>query len=195
MIRPTVNIRIVPATKLPLFSNSRFRKDAPESSPCGPGTDKSASPAIVASIQISVEPNQSLTEPRSSISCNVPTATLSVRNPIKSKFSRCTLRLCGMNAMTPRMHRQTDRQVDVEDPAPAVILGQPAAQHRPHDRAENRAHPEHRHRRAVPLRRVDAQQGRLRQRDQPGAGHPLHRAEHHQFGSGSSRSRTAPRRS
>ena len=77
--------------------------------------------------------------------------------------------------------QQTDRQVDVEDPAPAVVFGQPAAQHRPHDRAENRAHPEHRHRRAVPLRRVDAQERRLRQRDQPGAGHPLKGPEHHQF--------------
>src|SRR5260370_30947873 len=28
-----------------------------------------------------------------------------------------------------------DRQVDVEHPAPAVILGQPAAERRPHDRA------------------------------------------------------------
>ena len=46
--------------------------------------------------------------------------------------------------------QHADRQVDVEDPAPAVILGQPAAERRPHDRPEHRADAEHRHR--VPWR-------------------------------------------
>src|SRR5216683_387803 len=59
-----------------------------------------------------------------------------------------------------------DRQVDVEHPAPAVILGQPAAQGRPHDRAEDDPAAPHRHRLAVPLRWVDLEQHRLRLRHQ-----------------------------
>ena len=51
--------------------------------------------------------------------------------------------------------QHADRQVDVKDPAPAVILGQPAAERRPHDRAEDRADAEHRHGVAVALGRVD----------------------------------------
>jgi hypothetical protein len=45
---------------------------------------------------------------------------------------------------------------------------------RPHDRPEDRADAEHRHGVPVALRRVDLQERRLRQRDQPG--HPLQRA-------------------
>jgi hypothetical protein len=51
--------------------------------------------------------------------------------------------------------QHADRQVDEEDPAPAVVVGQPAAERRPHDRAKDRADAEHRHGMAVALRRVD----------------------------------------
>ena len=44
---------------------------------------------IVASIQISVEPNQSLSSPRSSSICNAPIARLKVAKPMKSNGSRC----------------------------------------------------------------------------------------------------------
>src|SRR6266478_2941871 len=77
--------------------------------------------------------------------------------------------------------QRADRQVDVEDPAPAVLIGQPAAERRPHDRPADRAHAEHCHGTAVALRRVDLQQRRLRQRDQTGPGHPLQRAEENQL--------------
>src|SRR5438270_13983799 len=46
-----------------------------------------------------------------------------------------------------------DRQVDVEDPAPAVILGQTAAQHRAKDRPQHDPHAPDRDCLPVPLRR------------------------------------------
>src|SRR5947207_10275092 len=55
--------------------------------------------------------------------------------------------------------QQTDRQVDVEHPAPAVFLGQPAVECRPHYRPADRADAEHRHCVRVPLRWADLQQG------------------------------------
>ena len=54
-----------------------------------------------------------------------------------------------------------DRQVDVEDPAPTVILGQPAAQHRAEDRPQHDPHAPDRDGLAVPFRRVDLHQHRL----------------------------------
>jgi len=69
--------------------------------------------------------------------------------------------------------QHADRQVDAEDPAPAVVIGQPAAERRPHDRPEDRPDAEHRHRVPVPLRRVDLQQGGLRQRDEASSSDPL----------------------
>ena len=75
-----------------------------------------------------------------------------------------------------------DRQVDVEHPAPVVVVGQPAAQHRAADRPEDRADAAHRHRLAMPLERVDLQQHRLRQRHQPGAANPLQPAIEHELG-------------
>ena len=77
--------------------------------------------------------------------------------------------------------QHADRQVDVEDPAPAVVIGQPAAERRPHDRAEDRADAEYGHRMPVALRRVDLEQGGLRQRDQPGPGHALQRTKENEL--------------
>ena len=74
-----------------------------------------------------------------------------------------------------------DRHVDVEDPAPVVVLRQPAAEHRPHDRTHDRAGAEHRHGMPVTLRRIDLQQCRLRQRDQSGAGEALQGTEQDQL--------------
>jgi hypothetical protein len=56
---------------------------------------------------------------------------------------------------------QPDRQVDVENPAPAEILGQITAQQRPADRPHDRADAVDRHRVAVAFRRIDRQQRRL----------------------------------
>ena len=66
-----------------------------------------------------------------------------------------------------------DRHIDVEYPPPVVVLGQPTAQHRAADRAQHHANAPDRDRLAVPLRRVDLQQHRLRQRHQPGAANAL----------------------
>ena len=73
---------------------------------------------------------------------------------------------------------QTERQVDVEDAAPAVGLGQPAADRRAHDRPEHHADTPDRHGEASALGRVDVQQRGLRQRHQRGAERALKHAEH-----------------
>ena len=51
--------------------------------------------------------------------------------------------------------QHADRQVDVEDSVPAVVIGQPAAERWPHDRPHDRADAEHGHSLPVALGRVD----------------------------------------
>ncbi len=47
-----------------------------------------------------------------------------------------------------------DRQVDIEDVAPRVVLGQPAAEDRAEDGPGHHRDAPHRHRRSLPLRRI-----------------------------------------
>ena len=72
-----------------------------------------------------------------------------------------------------------DRQVDVENPAPGVVLGQPATEHRPQDGTDHDRDAPHRHRRALALLRIDVEQHGLRQRDERRAEHALQDAEQH----------------
>ena len=72
-----------------------------------------------------------------------------------------------------------DRQVDQEHPAPVVIVGQPAAEHRPEDRPDHHAAAEQGHRLAVLLARVDVEQRRLGERHDEGAADALEGAEQH----------------
>src|SRR5215469_9472769 len=76
---------------------------------------------------------------------------------------------------------QPDGQVDLEDPAPAIVLGQPAAQHRAKYRPQHDPGAPDRYRLAVALRRVDLHQHRLGQRHEPGAAGPLQQAVDHQL--------------
>ena len=97
----------------------------------------------------------------------------------------------------PRHHQHAqdaDRQVDQEHPAPVVIVGQPAAEHRPEDRADHHAAAEQRHRLAVLLARVDVEQRRLGERNDERAADALERAEQRPSRQATSRSRTAPKR-
>ena len=75
-----------------------------------------------------------------------------------------------------------ERQIYKEYPAPVVILGQPAAERRADDRAEDDSHPPHRHGLGVTLRRVDLQQHRLRQRHQRRPACALDQPVDHQLG-------------
>ena len=68
-------------------------------------------------------------------------------------------------------------QIDEKHPAPRIVLGQPAAERRAHDRAEHHAHAPDRHRRATPRRRIGVQHDRLTERHQRGAEHALQQAE------------------
>jgi hypothetical protein len=47
-----------------------------------------------------------------------------------------------------------DRQVDQEHPVPGIIVGEPGAQRRAHDRAQHHADAPHRHRLAAFLKRI-----------------------------------------
>ncbi len=73
--------------------------------------------------------------------------------------------------------QDAERQVDEEHPAPRIILGQPAAEGRAHDRPEHHAHAPDRHRRAAPGRRIGVEHHRLAERHQRGAEHALQQAE------------------
>ena len=73
--------------------------------------------------------------------------------------------------------RDADRQVDVEHPAPAVAVGQPAAEHRAEDRRDDDAEAPEAHRLAALVGRERFEQNRLRQRLQRAAGRALHDAE------------------
>ena len=72
-----------------------------------------------------------------------------------------------------------DRQVDVEHVAPAVILGQPAAEHRTQHRSDHHADAEQRHGEALALPRIAREQNRLRERNQRSAERALHDPEQH----------------
>jgi hypothetical protein len=54
-----------------------------------------------------------------------------------------------------REGKRADRHVDIEYPSPAVVVGQPAADHRSQHRSHHDRHAEQRHRRAALLRGVD----------------------------------------
>ena len=68
------------------------------------------------------------------------------------------------------------RHVDVEHPAPAVIVGQPAPERRTDNRAQYDTHAPDRHRLGVPVRRIDLQQHGLRQGHQRRARDALQQA-------------------
>ena len=84
----------------------------------------------------------------------------------------------------PEPGEQAERQGDVEDPAPVVVLGQPATERRPEDGPDHHAHTPHRHGRPVPVARVGVQENRLRQRHQARAEHALQQAEQHDLRQG-----------
>ena len=106
--------------------------------------------------------------------------TASAMKPNQSK-RRCS---CCLRFLHEQQHADdgddADRQIDQEHPVPGVIVGQPGAERRAHDRAEHHADAPDRHR-AEPRSstRVGVEQHRLRQRHQRGAGHALQQAEQH----------------
>ena len=108
------------------------------------------------------------------------------RSPSSAKPNMSNLRLCvsvfGMKRIMISDAQDADRQVDQEHPAPVVIVGQPAAEHRPEDRPDHHAAAEQGHRLAVLLARVDVEQGRLRKRNDERAADALERPEQHHLG-------------
>src|SRR5580704_16688020 len=59
-----------------------------------------------------------------------------------------------------------DWLVDVEDITPTIGLGQPAPEYRPKNGTRHYGHAPHRHRRSLPLLRIDVEQHGLRERDE-----------------------------
>ncbi|MNV11510.1 hypothetical protein D3C71_1020780 [compost metagenome] len=79
----------------------------------------------------------------------------------------------------PEPGQQAERQVDVEHPAPVVVLGEPAPQRRPEDGAHHDTYAPHRHGGAVLLGRIGIEQHRLGEGHQAGAEDPLQQPEQH----------------
>ena len=77
--------------------------------------------------------------------------------------------------------QRADRQIDIEDPAPVVIIREVAAQRRPDDRREQGGDAEHRHGRSLLLPREGIQQDALAAGLQSAAGQPLQHAEQDQL--------------
>jgi AcrR family transcriptional regulator len=73
--------------------------------------------------------------------------------------------------------QQAERDVDVEDPFPAQVVGDPAAQQRPADRREQHRHRPDAQRPPGPLGRVAAEQQGLRQRHHRPGHQPLQHPE------------------
>jgi hypothetical protein len=181
MISPPANISTVPAVKLVLFNRSRLRNDGP---------------SVVYRVhaeQVEAEPRNRRFDPDLAriepvLQLAAVEQQLQGADPQAQREKSDDVERLAMDAAAvtdedeeAKRTQQTDRQVDVEHPAPAVFLGQPAAECRPHDRPADRADAEHRHRVPVPLRWVDLQQGGLRQRDEASSSDPLQGAKRHQF--------------
>ena len=136
-------------------------------------------PPSTASAMISPELNQSWLCPRSSIICSppMPSDSTAEADPVEPHVE------VGMRARHEEQQAErgedAEGQVDVEDEAPVVHLGQVAAEGRADDRAHHDADAPDRHRLAALLHRVDVHHRRLRQRHQRGAEHALQQAEHH----------------
>ena len=137
--------------------------------------------------------NQSFCSPRSRQNCSAASAIAEQREAEHVELALVGFGL-GHEAHHDQDAQDADRQVDQEHPAPVVIVGQPAAEHRPEDRADHHAAAEQRHRLAVLFARVDVEQGRLGERHDERAADALERAEQHHLAEAKSRSRTAPRR-
>ena len=83
------------------------------------------------------------------------------------------------------------RQIDVEDPAPTVVIGQPAAEHRTEHGRDHDAESPESHRLAAILWREGFEHHRLRKRLQRAAGRALNHAEEDQHAAGSAPGRRA----
>ena len=79
-----------------------------------------------------------------------------------------------------RAGEDADRHVDEEDPFPAVVVGDPAAQDRAGDGRDHRHHRQQRDRLSAPCRRIDRQQQRLGDRVHRPGHEALQRARQHQ---------------
>jgi hypothetical protein len=88
--------------------------------------------------------------------------------------------------------QNADRQVDQKDPMPAVLVGEPSAERRPHDRPQHDADAPDRHGGAAFGQRVGIEQHGLGQRHQRGAKRALQRTEQYHLFDGLRPSRSAP---
>ena len=116
-------------------------------------TRKNAKPttATTASTTICVEPNQSSSLPLSSMICSAPTQSTSSARPTLSIGTLRGRRLAlAVDRPRDAAATQPDRDVDVEDPRPRDVVGDPAAEQRPGDRRDQRGHRPHRQRACRP---------------------------------------------
>ena len=83
----------------------------------------------------------------------------------------------GQEAQGEQDGDQPDRQVDEEDPAPADLVDDRAADHRPEDRCEQHRHADHAHHAPHALRSGRLGEDRLADRHQQAASDALEHAE------------------
>src|SRR5262249_57796547 len=84
-------------------------------------------------------------------------------------------------SVTPSKCQKTDRDVDVEHPAPRIAVRYPTAEGRTDDRRQQGSQAEQRHRYALLLPREGVQQHALAGRLKTAARQALHHAEHNQL--------------
>ena len=77
--------------------------------------------------------------------------------------------------------QRANRKVQIKNPAPAVVVGDPSAERRPKNRRQQNADAERRHGVSVTLLGKSFQQNRLRQRLQSAARQPLQNSEDNQL--------------
>ena len=119
--------------------------------------------------------------PLSSMICSAPTQSTTSPRPTPS-IGSLTRRRLARPVDHPRDGggAQSDRDVDVEDPRPRDVVGDPAAEQRTDDRRDERRDAPHRERGAGARLRIARQQQRLRQRNHRARDRALDDAEQDQ---------------
>ncbi len=122
-------------------------------------------------------PLLSMTSQQTMVMLRRHSPSISNASRLRRRFARSTLRYSG--STTTAWHRKrassTDRHVQIEDPTPAVVVGDVTAERRPDDRREQRRDAEDGHRRALFFRRKRIEQNRpdwrvaIRRRPDPAA--------------------------
>ncbi len=107
--------------------------------------------------------------------------TLKVPKPNQSSFAFASRGEFRQEYHDPDQIENADRQIDIKHPAPAVILGEPAAEHGAQHGPDHDADAKQRHGKSLALARIAAKQNGLRQRNKRRAERALQDPEQHEL--------------